>query len=515
MIRHEHPRRISDVHDWENPTLSDFAKTVYRHAMTSASDIAVVDDSRSWRYIDLVAGAMYLSQQLESISSKPHIGILLPTSGAFPMGLLACWMIRRVAIPVNYLLAEEERQYIIKDSEIDTLITSRKMIDFLGAEPKGVKLLYLEDMDFSGIPPLRWPARNEPDDIAVILYTSGTSGRPKGVMLSHGNLSDNVKNTVTHTHLKKGDVFLGVLPQFHSFGLTALTLLPLYLGTKVVYTARFMPKKLHKLIKDHKPHFFVAIPSMYNALTNLKDATPDDFKSIQVAASGGEPLPKDVMNRFQESTGIQICEGYGLTETSPVVCLNVPGATRPGSVGQLIPECSVKIISDEGQTLPPNEEGEILIAGHNIMQGYFKMPELTDQVIRPDGYFITGDWGKIDDDGYLYITGRKKEMLIISGENVFPREIEEVLNNHPAVHSSAVIGRQDPSRGEVPIAFLQLQEDSDYDEKDLRAHCRSILAGFKIPKEFIILDELPRNPTGKIMRRELKDPAKESEPATT
>jgi long-chain acyl-CoA synthetase len=478
-------------------------KAILRHALHAPRQVAVIDDQRTWRYADLVGGALHLAEKLETITGRPHIGILLPTGGAFPMALIATWLLGRAAVPINYLQNENDRQYIIDDSEVDTVITAGPMLQFLGGRPRGVRLIELDRMKFDGPPPLRWPAKVEVGDLAVILYTSGTSGRPKGVMLTHGNLVSNIYNTIEHVGLTEADTFLGVLPQFHSFGLTGLTLIPLSIGAKTVYTARFVPRKIVDLIRKHEPQVFMAIPSMYGALLTVKDAGPDDFAPVRLAISGGEPLPLAILEKARERFGLTIYEGYGLTETSPIVALNCPGRCVAGSVGQVIPGTSVRIVDETGHDAPTGHEGEILIHGPNIMAGYYKLPEMTQQVTAGNGEFITGDWGRLDRDGFLYITGRKKEMLIIGGENVFPREIEEVLNRHPSVKDSAVVGRHDEVRGELPVAFVEIKEGEAFDEAALRSFCREHLAGFKVPREIHEIDQLPRNPTGKILRREL------------
>jgi long-chain acyl-CoA synthetase len=479
-------------------------RQVFHHPLR----IAVTDDQRDWRYIDLLVGAMHLAERIEQASSAKHVGIILPTGGVFPMALLAIWLLKRTAVPINYLLSAEERQFIADDSEIDTLVTAGLMINFLGGPPKGVKLIEVDKMNFTAPPPLRWPPVADADDTAVILYTSGTSGKPKGVMLTHANLRSDVELSIRHVRLTSADTFLGVLPQFHSFGLTGLTILPLSIGSRIVNTARFSPRRVVQLIRKHKPDLVMFIPSMYAALLTVKEGGPEDFASIRLAVSGGEPLSRDVYDRFEKRFGLKLREGYGLTETSPIVAINTVDEFKPGSVGRLLPSVDCRIVDDEGRDQPRNAEGEVLLRGPMIMKGYFKQPALTAQVMSPDDFFRTGDWGKIDDDGYLSITGRKKEMLIIGGENVFPREIEEVLRSHAAVEDAAVIGQTDPLRGELPIAFIELAEGTAFSEEDLRAHCRSRLAGFKVPREIRVMEKLPRNPTGKILRRALAEKLK-------
>jgi long-chain acyl-CoA synthetase len=476
---------------------------IIRRLLTSPTRVAVVDDQRSWKGIALYLGALHLARQIERQTDRSNVGIMLPTSGLFPMALIAGWILGRTVVPLNYLLKGEDLHYVMDDAELDLVVTVQPMLDFVDGIPDRFNTLKLEDMSFKGLPPFRRVARKPDDTLALLLYTSGTSGKPKGVMLTAGNLGANVEQCVEWVSFTRSDILLGVLPQFHSFGLTVLTLLPLSVGCKVVYTARFMPKRLLDLMQAHRPTAFIAIPSMHTALLGAKSASADHFKSFRFVASGGEPLPEAVADGYREKFNVVINEGYGLTETSPVTNWCRPQDYRPKSVGMALPGIQEKIVAADGTVLGPNEDGEVCIKGPNVMKGYYKLPEETAAVFDDEGAFKTGDMGRLDDNGHLYITGRIKEMLIIGGENVFPREIEEVINAHASVRASAVIGLMDPSRGEVALAFVELEDDADFDEKALRAHCRDRLAQYKVPREIRLLDELPRNPTGKIMRREL------------
>jgi len=478
---------------------------------------AVVDDQRTYTYGRLLGGAFFVADAIAAATDRPRVGLMLPTSGAFPISLLATWITGKTAVPLNYLLKKEDLHHVIDDSEIDTIITVGPMLEFLGGRevlPENVKLIQLEQLDFTGLPPFRWPARARGDDLAALLYTSGTSGKPKGVMLTHNNLRANVIDCIVHSNLNSANTFLGVLPQFHSFGLTVLTILPLMIGSPVVYTARFVPKKIVDLIREHRPDVFIGIPSMYKALLSVKSAAAEDLKSIRIAIAGGEPMPDAVFEQFQEKFNIRILEGYGLTETSPVANWSTPDANRRHAVGRPLPRVTEMIVDDNDQPLGPGEDGEILIAGPNIMRGYLNMPEETaavlDNLTGPDGvtrrFFRTGDIGRFDEDGFLYITGRKKEMMIIGGENVFPREIEEVLNKHPSVQASGVIGVADESRGEIAVAFVETIEGETFDEAALKNLCREHLPGYKVPRQIYPVEQLPRNPTGKILRRELEVP---------
>ncbi len=535
--------------------------------------VVMVDDRRSYTGIEVLVGAMHIAEVIRAKCQTKTVGLLMPTSGAFPMAALAGWMAGKTVVPINYLLKPEEMNYIVRDCGCDTVITAQAMLDFLGSHadaclyaPEGggggpptvmKNLVRLEDIDFKSVPAFEWPKLVGDDELAVLLYTSGTSGKPKGVMLTHGNITANIAQIQAWVHLQPGeggDVVFGVLPQFHTFGLTVLSLLPLMCGLKVVYTARFIPGRIMKLIREHRPTMMVAIPSMYNALLHAKDTAPEDFFSFRYIVSGGEPLPQVVFDSFREKFGVTINEGYGLTETSPVTNWCRPEEWARGTVGKPLPWIDQRIVGVEGvggfggggkeqksrrtgeqekkadggalspalllssspvlpptwQEMPTGHEGEIRMRGPNVMQGYYHLPEETAKAFDEYGYFRTGDIGRFDEEGRLYITGRIKEMLIIGGENVFPREIEEVLNAHPLVKESGVVGKKDPMRGEVPVAFVELKEGSGDRpqgtdlEKTLQMFCRSKLAGYKVPDEIRVLEALPRNPTGKVVRRELK-----------
>ena len=476
----------------------------------------VVDDRSSYTGLKILAASLYLASEIERKCTTDTVGVLLPTSGGFPIAALAGWMLGKTVVPLNYLLKPDELQYVIDHCGTDTIVTVEPMLEFLGYEPKCKTLLKLEDVRFKGMPELRWPARSDRDDLAVLLYTSGTSGRPKGVMLTHTNLLSNVSQIDRFVHFARDNHrFLSVLPQFHSFGLTVMTLLPLLLGQRVIYTARFVPQTVMKLFREHKPTVFVGIPSMYGALLSVKSATPEDFEQVRYAVSGGEPLPQDIFDRFKERYGITIHEGYGLTETSPVTHWCRPTEFRAHCVGLPLPDVSQRITDVEtDRDLDAGEDGEIRVIGPNVMKGYYNAPEETVKVFDDHGYFRTGDIGHVDEAGRLLITGRLKEMMIVGGENVFPREVEEVLNRHPHVHASGVTSRVCPTRGEEIVAFVQPEEGLAPEPAALKTWCRDKIAGYKIPREVRVIDALPRNPTGKIMRRELKATLEREDQAT-
>jgi len=516
LRRHRSPRRdmlcsSMSVH-WP------IIKQLLRHPFRDA----VVDDSRTSRAIDILVAASHLAAAIQSRSSSKTLGILLPTSGAFPIAALAGWMLGKTIVPLNYLFKPEELQYVIDDCECDTVITAGALLTHLGFAPARVNLIKMDELNYRSFPDARMPAGADDEDLAVLLYTSGTSGKPKGVMLTHANIRANLSQVMRYAKFEPEQVFLGVLPQFHSFGITVLTLLPLTQGWKAVYTARFIPGKLIRLIRQQRPTVFVAIPSMYNALLHSKDAKPEDFASLKYVISGGEPLPLAVADGFRDRFGVTINEGYGLTETAPVTNMCLPWEFKSKSVGRAMPDIVERIVDiNTGKDLPANQEGEIRISGPNVMKGYYNLPVETAAAFDERGFLRTGDIGRLDEDGHLFITGRLKEMLIIGGENVFPREIEEVLNKHPDVKDSGVIGVPDPMRGEEPVAFIEIKlpvdnsggvENPDraeelrkaFDPKPLLTWCRQHLAGYKVPREIRVVESLPRSPTGKVLRRELK-----------
>ena len=462
----------------------------------------LTDDQRSWKNIELLAGSASLSRRLDSLSCSSATAFMLPTSGLAPLAMLGIWRTGRRVVPLNFLVSENDRAHIFSDSGADACVTVRPMVEMFGPPPSGVSTIYLEDMPrrlWNGI----LPTRPTQDDVATLLYTSGTSGKPKGVELTHNNLIANVSQAMRAAQFTSKDCIFGVLPQFHSFGFTVLTLLPMTIGCRVVYSAKFVPSKVISLVEKHRPSFLVMIPSMYAALARDKRATKDVFSSVRIAVSGGEALPPTVREQFLDRFGVEIHEGYGLTETSPAAHISLPWASKLGTVGQALPEVETRIVDTSGAVLPAGQDGEVHLRGPNIMRGYHGMPEATAKVLDSDGWFRTGDMGQLDSDGYLSITGRIKEMLIVGGENVFPREVESVLEAHPDVEACGVIGRADEKRGEVPVAFVELRDESSLQPSELRSWAGERLAPYQCPREVLVVDTLPRNPTGKVQRREL------------
>lgn len=475
---------------------------LFEHARRQPQHLAVIDDHGRFTYEQLARMTAGLSMYLSLKTQRSRVGLLLPPSAGFVASFYATLLAGKTAVPINYLLGEREIGHIIKDSEIDTVVT----IPFFAGRLKGLPLNVIDLMSLPrDVPAIEPHFPNVlPDDVAVLLYTSGTSGLPKGVLLTYGNLQSDVDASIQHAALEHGHTFLGVVPLFHSFGMTAMMLAPIQLGATIIYIARFSPVATLNALREHKASLVFGVPSMFAAILRLKDAKPEDFGHIYVTATGGEPLPTALREAFQQRFGIPLYEGYGLTETSPVVALNIPQMHKPGSVGKPVPGVEIKITDDNDNALPHGQVGEVWLKGPMIMKGYHNLPQETAAALTPDRYFKTGDLGMVDADGFLYITGRKKDMIIVSGEKAYPREIEEMLMRHPAVSEAAVIGKKDPGRGEIVVAFVLPKEGQTIQPDVLRDFARSAgLAQWKVPREIFIVQDLPRSPTGKVLKREL------------
>jgi long-chain acyl-CoA synthetase len=494
---------------------------LFDHAARTPTDIAVIDDTGQYTHQQLAGMAAGLGAFLGSQTSKDKVGLLLPASVGFAASFYGTLLAGKCVVPINFLLGDREIAHVIADSGIDTIVTIPQLAGKLKDSPLKVidlptvlKAMAEKSAGITGtpsaMPPLPQP---KPGDLAVLMYTSGTSALPKGVMLTYGNLQSDVEASIEHAKLNGKHKFLGVLPLFHSTGMLATLIAPVTLGAQTVYIARFSPVATLNAIRTHQISITAAVPSMYAAIVRLKDAKPDDFKSMYAALSGGEPLPHAVQDAFKERFGIPIYEGYGLTETIGPIAFNAPGRIEIGSVGKLIPGAEAQITDDDGKPVKQGETGEIWLRGPMVMQGYYNLPKETEAAITPDKFFKSGDLGHLDAAGYLHVTGRKKELIIVAGEIAVPREIEDVLLKHPAVADAAVVGKKDAMRGEVVVAFVILKEGQTATPEELRDFCRNQnLAQWKCPREVTMVADLPRSPTGKVLKRILAERA--NAPAT-
>lgn len=347
-------------------------------------------------------------------------------------------------------------------------------------------------------------------DLALLQYTGGTTGLPKGAMLSNQNIVSNVHQV---TNWDPGgqvgeEVALLVIPFFHVYGMTVGMIYAMYAASKMILLPRFETEQVMQNIQKHKATLFPGIPTMYVAINNHPKVSQYDLSSIRICLSGAAALPPEVKRKFEDTTGGILCEGYGLTETSPVSTSNTPvGEQIAGSIGMPLPNVDIKILDEDWNELPVGEIGELAIKGPNVMMGYWNNEEATAKVIKDD-WFATGDMARMDEDGYFYIADRKKDMIIAGGYNIYPREVEDVLYEHPAVQEVAVIGVADEYRGETVKAFIILKEDISATEEELSAFCKENMASYKTPKLFEFRDELPKSLVGKILRRELVEEEK-------
>jgi long-chain acyl-CoA synthetase len=355
--------------------------------------------------------------------------------------------------------------------------------------------------------PLTETVDREQTDTAVMLYTSGTTGTPKGAELSHANLLENCTVSVDLFELRDNAVVLGALPLFHAFGQTCALNTCILAGGMLTLIPRFDGSKALEIIQRDKVTVFEGVPTMYGAMLHAPDHAEYDISALQLCVSGGAAMPVELMRAFEAAFDCKILEGYGLSETSPVASFNHPDRERkPGSIGTPIRGVEMRIVDEGDRELPPGEIGEIVIRGHNVMKGYWGRPNATAAAIR-DGWFHSGDLGRIDDDGYFFIVDRKKDMIIRNGFNVYPREIEEVLYAHPAVREAAVVGLPHEEFGEEIGAAISLKQGERATPDELREFAKQQVAAYKYPRKIWIVDELPKGPTGKILKREIARPA--------
>jgi long-chain acyl-CoA synthetase len=425
------------------------------------------------------------------------------------MGIL---MAGKVPVPINFLLSPPELAHIVKQTGMDFVLTTQAMEQL----PQKMSLRYQVLQELPSSLPAGDTEIADPDldSLAMLLYTSGTTGMPKGVMLTQRNLVSNLEACQRAIKFDQRHIITGILPLFHTFALTCTMLLPITRKATVVYQRRFNPPAVLEALVQHKVTVMMAIPSMYRALIKAAQSRSHLSHHLEIAISGGEPLAGEVRVAFEQTFGIPLDEGYGLTETSPVVAVNTRRASKPGTIGKPLDNLEVRIADQNDRPLPPGSPGELQVRGPSVMKGYFKLPQETERSFTKDGFLRTGDMAIMDEEGFIRITGRIKEMIICSGENIYPSEIENVLCQHPAIYEAAVIGVPDKTRGEVPKAFVSLHDGHQVSTQEITDFCRHRLAPYKIPREVVVLPELPHSPTGKILKKALpKEPVAQSEVA--
>jgi long-chain acyl-CoA synthetase len=494
----------------------NLAETVTRSAERHGEALAVRLDPIQLSYAQLDEMSAKAAAMLRDRGVQPgdRVGLMLPNVPAFVVLYYGILRAGAIVVPMNVLLKRREIGYYLEDSGTRLLCAFDEVRDEAeaGAGEANAESMVLKR---GGLPEWLEPydaepgvAPSEPGDTAVILYTSGTTGKPKGAELTHANLDGNAEVVCRAlTQVGPEDVVLGALPLFHSFGQTAAMNASLRDGACLALLARFDPQQALEMMQSLGVTVFLGVPTMYAAMLNQPDRERYDLGSLRTCVSGGQSLPVELLRGFEEAFGCKILEGYGLSETSPVACQNRPDRERkPGSIGLPIEGTEMKVVDESGNQLPDGEVGEILIRGPNVMKGYWRRPEDTEKTIR-DGWLHSGDLGRRDADGYFYVVDRKKDLIIRGGYNVFPREVEEVLYEHPDVVEAAVVSVPDQRLGEEVGAAIVLRQGSEASAEDLKAHVKSQLAAYKYPRRVWFLDELPKGPTGKILKREITAPS--------
>jgi long-chain acyl-CoA synthetase len=439
------------------------------------------------------------------VGQGDRVGILLKNCPEFIFALYAVLKSGATVVPINSFLKAPEIQHIVDDCQIKRLITSVDFDETI-SKLRGITAILLSELERGAAAAApKWPAVS-PDDLAVIIYTSGTTGKSKGAMLTHENIASNVHSCIKALEETADDRLTLLLPMFHSFRLTVCIFTPLSMGAGIVLIKSVQPFKaaMREIIRN-RATILVGIPQLFQALADAKIPFWLHWVlKLRLAVSGAAPLPGETLVKFDQKFHFPLLEGYGLSEASPVVSFNpIRGVQKPGSIGLPLPDIEVKILDDHGRELPPGKLGEIAVRGPNVMRGYYNHPEETAATLRGN-WLHTGDMGKKDDDGYIYIMDRRKEMLLVRGMNVYPREIEEVLHQFPNVREAAVLAKPDEKRGEVPIAFVSAANGVRLESNEILQFCRDRLADYKIPREVRVMESLPRTATGKIAKLELK-----------
>jgi long-chain acyl-CoA synthetase len=475
-----------------------------------ASKPAVFWGNLELSFADVLQSSRSVGHQLiHRYGVKPgdRVGILLRNCPEFIYALFGVWQAGAVAVPINHFLKSPEVAYLVGDAGIDVLITEHAFVSVESDVKKdrpGLRVFMVASgvVQPAALPATLPPPASGPSDLAIIIYTSGTTGRPKGAMLTHGNLLHNVASCRIVLAAVDHDRFVLMLPMFHSFMLTVCILLPLLVGGSIVLIKSLHPvKNLFLEIATRQATILPAIPQFFRTLA---DADLPSGLPLRLCISGAAPLPTQVLQDFTRKHPLPLLEGYGLSETSPVASLNpIQGPWKAGSVGVPIPNVEMSVQDDEGHFLPPGQVGEICVRGGNVMLGYWNNPAETAKALR-NGWLLTGDTGFRDTDGYFYITDRKKDMLLVNGINVYPREIEEVILTFPGVQEAAVVGEPDHRKGEHPVAFLVPKDGMLVDETALLKFLRTKLADYKVPRRMVILTTMPRNETGKILKTALR-----------
>ncbi|MBT2737376.1 long-chain-fatty-acid--CoA ligase [Bacillus sp. ISL-7] len=491
-----------------------------RSASNFPESIAYIYRDKSVTYRELSQQVNQFSAGLtaQGIGKGDGVALILGNSPEFLIAYYGILRLGAFVIPINPLFTRGEINYILDNSQAKAVIAHVSVEPKLTVVKKQLENLRLvvyteaEDQESTWENLMETSTSNNVygspyinvEALAVILYTSGTTGKPKGAMLTHRNLVSNADSILKLLELDDKDRVVAALPMFHVFCMTVCLNAPIACGATVLIQPKFSPLDVVSTIREKKATVFAGVPTMYSFIYQLPEAIAEDCQSIRICISGGASIPVELLHKFENKFNVSILEGYGLSETAPLVAINpLKGTRKPGSIGLNIPAVQSKVVDEFGTELPRGEVGELVVQGPNVMKGYLGMPEATTAAFK-DGWFYTGDLATMDEEGYFYIVDRKKDMIIVGGYNVYPREVEEVLYQHPAVVEAAVIGVPDGEYGESVKAFVVVK-DEQITMNDIIQFCQDKLVKYKLPKRVEFFKELPKNSTGKILRRELRE----------
>jgi long-chain acyl-CoA synthetase len=485
-------------------------------------------DGRKFSYSEFQVAVNRTAAMLTSqdIGKGDVVSLLMPNSVEYIIGYFACWRLGALAGPVNSLLKEHEIEFVMNNSEAKAILVHSEFQPII--ETIKTKLPHLQSIinfddeaeatrscqkpDRQGgpvgqeaIPDARASDTITPENDAIIIYTSGTTGKPKGCLLTHGNIIANARQISDWLKFTANDRLLTIMPLFHMNAVSVTTMSALCAGGSSVVSPKFSGSKFWNIVSDYQITSFGSVATMLSMLLNTySDGVPEGLKTDQLrfAMCGSAPVPAEVMKKFEETFNCPVIEGYGLSESTCRSTFNPPDERRrAGSCGLPIGN-EMRVVDDDDHEVPDGELGEIILRGENVLKGYFKNPDATANAFR-GGWFHTNDIGYRDPDGFFYIVDRKSDMIIRGGENIYPREIDEVLYQHPAVAAAATIGVPDPLYGEEVAAFIVLKDGVNTTEEELMTHCKSELADYKCPKSIRFVDDIPKGPTGKLLKREL------------
>ena len=503
---------------------------------------AIIAAGQTWSYHKLLMSVDRASDMLwqHGVRANDKVALAMRNSVEVVITNFALYKIGAVGVPINFMISKaEEIKFILKDCKAKAVVTQAEFLRHYANVKKDLpdlKYIFSTDEISSSVKALNdpdiklfWPAIEESkfnpqtlsckpaaDDVAMLLYTSGTTGMPKGVMLTHNNILSDVHSVVICFKITDEDSMLCILPMFHTLAWTANVITPLSLGLKIVIMANITPASawLHLMGKE-KVTIMTAVPQLYSVLSKEAKGLKRlylqywAFRKVRFCISGAAPLSQETKDHFEQQLGLPILEGYGLTETSPIVSVNTEEHRKAGSVGINLPYINVKIVDDNGKELGRNEEGEICVKGENVFKGYYNNPAATAEAFDSDGWFKTGDIGVVDDEGFIFIRDRKKDMIIIKGLKVFSAQVEHVINDYPGIEECAVIGVPDGHGGEIIKLYAVKRKGYDFDEADFRKYLKNNLDNYKRPREVEFRDSLPKNSLRKILKKDLRKEAVE------